>query len=127
MARSKRFEAFHNWDHWLVNNARYKAGIFLLPNGRFQTLVLNLEMRSSNDQREAVVVLHYFLRSNWVANLTKQVSGCLLRFRQRKMKSVVQIAETSLVDFGTLVYLQSTGKMNLKYFDLNEILPTSLG
>lgn len=67
------------------------------------------------------------IRSNWVANLTKQVSGCLLRFRQRKMKSVVQIAETSLVDFGTLVYLQSTGKMNLKYFDLNEILPTSLG
>lgn len=107
---------------------RLTADLFLSPKWKVQSFSFESEMRSANDQREAVVLSCITsIRSNWIANLTKQVSGCLLRFRQRKMKSIVQIAETSLVDFGTLVYLQSTGKMNLKYFDLNEILPTSLG
>lgn len=107
---------------------RLTANLFLSPSGRFKTSALNLEARSSNDQREAVALSCITsIRSNRVSDFSGKVSGCLLRFRQRKMKSVVQIDETKLVDFGTLVYLQSTGKMNLKYFDLNEILPTSLG
>lgn len=43
------------------------------------------------------------------------------------MKSIIQIVETNLVDFGTLVYLQSTGKSESQIVDLNEILPRSQG